>query len=337
MAMKFSSNSGNVKTWIYPIHLLISIFVILVFNFRASAQGKIVVANDEWGLSNTGFTNTSDAHRYALNLAGFLAPKGKRILCYSDNFSFTGSMLDSTLTNAGYFWRISTTMPFVVDTLLSFDAVWLAGFPDHPDTTALIEYVRRGGGVYLCGGTHLDGLWTANAWNGFLTRFGLSFLGSLNGVAGNISINEDHPVFAGINNLYQLNGNSIVNLIPSDSRNKTFIPNGGGWLFAIHDEPPTNIGLETLEMIPQEFALQQNFPNPFNPTTTIRYGLPHQSHVTMTVHNTLGQQVVTLVGGEVDPGYHEVRFDGAGLTSGVYFYRIQADGFVQTKKLLVIH
>ena len=88
--------------------------------------------------------------------------------------------------------------------------------------------------------------------------------------------------------------------------------------------------------VPQSFSLNQNYPNPFNPTTTIRYGLPHRMQVTLTVFNSLGQQVKELVNGEVDAGYHDVKFDGSGLASGMYFYRIQSGSFVQTKTLLLV-
>ena len=87
---------------------------------------------------------------------------------------------------------------------------------------------------------------------------------------------------------------------------------------------------------PLSYALMQNYPNPFNPTTTIRYGLPRRSSVTLTVFNTLGQKVATLVNETEDAGYYDVRFDGSGLASGVYFYRIQAGDFVQAKKVLII-
>jgi hypothetical protein len=78
------------------------------------------------------------------------------------------------------------------------------------------------------------------------------------------------------------------------------------------------------------------YPNPFNPTTTIRYALPHRSHVTLTVFNTLGQQVATLVDREVEAGYNEVQLDAAGLASGVNFYRLLVGDFVQTKKLCIV-
>jgi hypothetical protein len=93
---------------------------------------------------------------------------------------------------------------------------------------------------------------------------------------------------------------------------------------------------EKNRLFADDFDLMQNYPNPFNPITTIRYGLPVRAHVTLAVFNTLGQSVATLVNGEVDAGYHEVTFDAAGLASGVYFYRMQAGSFTDTKRLLLV-
>jgi hypothetical protein len=88
--------------------------------------------------------------------------------------------------------------------------------------------------------------------------------------------------------------------------------------------------------VPTEFVLQQNYPNPFNPSTTIQYALPSRSQVTLTVFNTLGQIVRELVNGDIGAGYHEVQFDATGLASGVYFYRMRAGDFVETKRLLLL-
>jgi hypothetical protein len=75
---------------------------------------------------------------------------------------------------------------------------------------------------------------------------------------------------------------------------------------------------------------------PFNPSTTIRYGLPERSRVTLTVFNSLGQQVATLVEGEREAGHHDVTFDASHLASGVYLYRLVAGEFVQARKLLLM-
>ena len=88
--------------------------------------------------------------------------------------------------------------------------------------------------------------------------------------------------------------------------------------------------------IPSVFSLSQNFPNPFNPSSNIRYGLPLTSFVTLTVYNTLGQQVAQLVNEQQQAGYHEVVFRGDGLASGVYFYRLDAGSFTSVKKLLLL-
>jgi hypothetical protein len=85
-----------------------------------------------------------------------------------------------------------------------------------------------------------------------------------------------------------------------------------------------------------EYTLAQSFPNPFNPSITIGYGLPQRSYVSLAVYNTLGQQVTVLQNGEQEAGYHDVKFDGSNLPSGVYFYRLQAGSYVETRKLCLV-
>jgi hypothetical protein len=88
--------------------------------------------------------------------------------------------------------------------------------------------------------------------------------------------------------------------------------------------------------IASKFSLNQNYPNPFNPTTNITYQIPEKSMVSLKVYNVLGQAVATLVHGEQARGQYNVRFDGSGLTSGVYIYRLQAGNFSQSKELMLI-
>jgi PKD repeat protein len=95
--------------------------------------------------------------------------------------------------------------------------------------------------------------------------------------------------------------------------------------------------------LPQEFALHQNYPNPFNPMTVLSYDLPVSSHVTLTIYNTLGQVVQTLVDEVQEAGYRSVQWNAGSVASGVYFYRIQAVGadeltktFTEVKKMVLI-
>jgi hypothetical protein len=98
----------------------------------------------------------------------------------------------------------------------------------------------------------------------------------------------------------------------------------------------TVTGVAAGKPLPIAFALEQNYPNPFNPSTIITYELPRASRVTLTVYDILGREVSLLVNEKKDAGVHEVTFDAAGLASGVYFYRLQAGSFVDTKKLLLV-
>jgi len=88
--------------------------------------------------------------------------------------------------------------------------------------------------------------------------------------------------------------------------------------------------------LPTNYALFQNYPNPFNPTTVISFQLAAKSRVTLKVYDILGREVETLVDGASDIGLHQVSFDASRFASGIYFYRIQAGGFMATKKLLLL-
>jgi len=88
--------------------------------------------------------------------------------------------------------------------------------------------------------------------------------------------------------------------------------------------------------VPDNFILHQNFPNPFNPSTTISWQSPVSSWQTLKVYDVLGNEVATLVNEEKPAGSYEVNFDAAGLTSGIYFYQFKVGKFVQTKKMILL-
>jgi hypothetical protein len=84
------------------------------------------------------------------------------------------------------------------------------------------------------------------------------------------------------------------------------------------------------------FRLYQNYPNPFNPTTKIKYQIPVLSKVRLTVYDMLGREIKTLINEEKPAGPYEVEFNGAGLSSGVYFYRIETGKYSDTKKFVLL-
>jgi hypothetical protein len=87
---------------------------------------------------------------------------------------------------------------------------------------------------------------------------------------------------------------------------------------------------------PKDFSLAQNYPNPFNPATLINYQVPSSSYVTLKVYNILGKEVLTLVDEEKNSGHYQVKLDGNGLASGIYFYTLRAGSFVQTRQCLLL-
>jgi hypothetical protein len=90
------------------------------------------------------------------------------------------------------------------------------------------------------------------------------------------------------------------------------------------------------DLAPVEFALLQNFPNPFNPTTTIQFSIVNPKFTIVKVYDILGREVATLVNGRKEPGTYQVTFDARGLASGVYLYRLTAGSYVDVKKLIVM-
>lgn len=90
------------------------------------------------------------------------------------------------------------------------------------------------------------------------------------------------------------------------------------------------------ENIPDRFQLFDNYPNPFNPSTTFSFNLPSRTFVTLKIFDVIGREVAMVVSDELPAGNHAWQWNAQGLTSGVYFYRIQAGDFVDAKKLMIL-
>jgi hypothetical protein len=98
----------------------------------------------------------------------------------------------------------------------------------------------------------------------------------------------------------------------------------------------TGIDEDLVGLRPQTFALYANYPNPFNPTTKIRYAISQTAFTSLKVYSILGEEVSTLINEEKTPGVYEVNFDATNLTSGTYLYKLQAGNYTETKKMVFL-
>ena len=99
--------------------------------------------------------------------------------------------------------------------------------------------------------------------------------------------------------------------------------------------PTTSVELNS-DLLPKAYELDQNYPNPFNPSTTIKFSIPQAGNVNLTIYDAVGKEVAVLVNENVDAGQYNIQWNAAGFSSGVYFYRLEADNFVQVNKMLLL-
>lgn len=224
---------------------ILGMFLTLLISVGVMSQtahaGKIVLANDEWTLSNSGYTALNDPGRFAQNVTSwFNNGTAGNYLVYSNNFGLTESYLAASMASVGNAWW--TVDPLVAELTMEavslFDGVFLAGDWNSVNKQVLIDYVNAGGNVYLAGGT-ADPSWDpsaeATSWNEFLNAFGLSFAPTYNNVMGDIAISSGHAIFAGVDHLYQNNGNTTIDILATDPRAQVLVSQGGVGLYAVYD------------------------------------------------------------------------------------------------------
>ncbi len=144
-------------------------------------------------------------------------------------------------------------------------------------------------------------------------------------------------------NWFRWNSGAPTSLLVTEM--KSYIKNGKFYIIAatygssfwVREDPdtPVSVGSSNNE-IPSRFELQQNYPNPFNPETNIKFSLPAAGEVQLLVFDAAGRQVSTLINTTMQAGRHEVTFNASGLASGVYFYKLKANGFNDIKKMILI-
>ena len=88
--------------------------------------------------------------------------------------------------------------------------------------------------------------------------------------------------------------------------------------------------------IPTEFALNQNYPNPFNPSTSIKFAVPKISNVKIAVYDIAGREIATIVDEQMNAGYYSIQWNASNIASGIYFYKLQTEDFVNVKKMILL-
>jgi len=136
-----------------------------------------------------------------------------------------------------------------------------------------------------------------------------------------------------ISNANNIFVNTVGEVFIGKSSN-TINQNQTGFWYVYQQSTITDV--EDEELLPTAFKLEQNYPNPFNPSTKIKFAVPEKSNVLIKVYDILGSEVVTLVNQEMDTGWYENDFNAAGLSSGVYLFRMEAGKFISTKKMIYL-
>lgn len=127
---------------------------------------------------------------------------------------------------------------------------------------------------------------------------------------------------------------SVTSIVNTQNNTVSFTSSTASGFIALTSSSITAV--ETAESLPTEFALDQNYPNPFNPSTTISYKLADNANVSLKVYDILGNEVATLINGFQTTGNYKINFDASKLASGVYFYKLQTNSFIQVKKMMLL-
>ncbi len=125
-----------------------------------------------------------------------------------------------------------------------------------------------------------------------------------------------------------------INCIEWDQSGNIYIGTKGNGVFSSYQ--PQLVKVEEPHVIPKKWKLYHNYPNPFNPTTTISYKLPKSSFIKLNIYNINGQLINNLVEKQQDAGYHQVKWNAVNMPSGIYLYKIQSEEFISVKKCLLI-
>jgi parallel beta-helix repeat protein len=244
----------------------------------------------------------------------------------SDNIKISSCIIDTNAVTGIDIWQ-SSNVDIDHNTILrsqNSDGITIGGTSDHLIITNNILAFNNAYGIETTGLTFTDFVYEYNC-------FWQNGSGNIHNYPNGSHSFESDPLLMDINNQnYYLQSGSPC--IGNGS--------GGSDIGALGEPGGTDVDRRSEEVV-TEFALHQNFPNPFNPTTTIPYALPNPAQVTLNIYNLRGEKIATLVNQQKSPGHYTVEWDGRDRTghpvaSGIYLYRIEAGQFVMTRKMLFV-
>ena len=232
-------------------------------------------------------------------------------------------------TNNGINWTSTTGFPYVSDLWVDFnnDDICYATFGGANPTTHVYK-TTNGGANWFTITSNLPNI-GVNSIVKRQTNPQMLFVGTDVGVFQSTNEGTDWVLFnTGFPNVevYDLKYKEGPKFLMAATHGR------GCFMFDIS----TIVSINNINGIPDKFSLSQNYPNPFNPTTKVEFGISKLGFVTLKVYDALGNEIRTLVNENKSAGNYEVRFDGSNLSSGVYFYRLSAGEFVETRSMLLV-
>jgi hypothetical protein len=283
----------------------------------------------------------------------------RSLLTISTRAQNTGMIWDGTTTVHDHWGTSPTTIePLVLSLQLSIQADSIRIYPLDTigrETRGFATYLPSPANTFTI---NIDQSVSRSMWFG-IEKFKDNIMPFLNfrlpasqdtasrNISHTFSVSVTAPTGDQVTYVWKVN-NTVMKSGPDSSYTTTFsdpvnTPKSVSVIFSIpsglKDSTTWNLtiitGVAEKQLIPKEFSLAQNYPNPFNPSTTIKYDLPVTSRVVLRVYDVLGRVVLTLVDGIIPAGYHEVVVNSDKLSSGIYFYRIEAGSFRETKKLVL--
>ncbi|MFA6438875.1 MAG: M1 family aminopeptidase [Bacteriovoracaceae bacterium] len=243
----------------------------------------------------------------------------KGMAIYNDSLAYTGSF-------TGWIYSVNMHTGVLTQIGTNGSSQRTAGLAINPVNGTLWMSLRNTSGA-------VDNIYKVNRTTGMSTLVGSAGVGS--------AIND--IVFDKNGTLFGLSGsgttiNSLVKIDTSSGVATVIGSLGKSDIQAIAIDPvmPAEVQQQQSVAIPVSPVLEQNFPNPFNPATAIRYSIPTETHVRLAVYNLLGQLVETLVNEQQSAGWKEIHWNAAHLSSGIYFYKLTVENKVRMKKMMVL-